>query len=487
MSKNDLSPEELSDLIGLVYDSAFEEVQWQSLLNRICAYYPGVGGFAFGMDGDTIVPAFALSGVKQEFLSQDITVDLKTKTGMSCTEATARTPNGYVSRTKLFFDQDDYVQSSVYRDHLSPAGFHQMLQMKVDHNGDRCALVTFATPKDPELEDKLHDPLFETLKLLAPHAVRASQLARALALAKKSTEVFSGFLDGIILPMLVTDVHGKYLFGNAAGRRVLERTQPFTQASDGHLKLANDYDTADLVHKLAQTNRDLVQSGLRVETDESPLMLAIFPFRPSMRDASAIDRHLLDEERMFAIFVGQSEQDAMNTGLLEDVFDLTKREAEVCKSLLAGASVSDIAETSHRSPKTVRNQVQMIYEKVGVSSNAELMDRLSVFRTVGTMFDAHSDGLIDGQPRLGFANYVLLTAFNRTGSCHSLIPEAWCVHLKTGATPMPFTLATWNINSVRLRADLVAKLMKEEAPDVLCLQECKSPVEKIPAGILMAK
>lgn len=45
---------------------------------------------------------------------------------------------------------------------------------------------------------------------------------------------------------------------------------------------------------------------------------------------------------------------------------------------------------------------------------------------------------------------------------------------------MPFTLATWNINSVRLRENLVAKLMAEEAPDVLCLQECKSPVDKIP-------
>jgi exodeoxyribonuclease-3 len=48
---------------------------------------------------------------------------------------------------------------------------------------------------------------------------------------------------------------------------------------------------------------------------------------------------------------------------------------------------------------------------------------------------------------------------------------------------MPFTLATWNINSVRLRADLVVKLLTEEAPDVLCLQECKSPVDKIPAEV----
>ena len=45
---------------------------------------------------------------------------------------------------------------------------------------------------------------------------------------------------------------------------------------------------------------------------------------------------------------------------------------------------------------------------------------------------------------------------------------------------MSFTLATWNINSVRLREGLVERLLREEAPDVLCLQECKSPVEKIP-------
>ena len=43
-----------------------------------------------------------------------------------------------------------------------------------------------------------------------------------------------------------------------------------------------------------------------------------------------------------------------------------------------------------------------------------------------------------------------------------------------------FTLATWNINSIRLREGLVARLLQEEAPDILCLQECKSPVDKIP-------
>ena len=45
---------------------------------------------------------------------------------------------------------------------------------------------------------------------------------------------------------------------------------------------------------------------------------------------------------------------------------------------------------------------------------------------------------------------------------------------------MAFTLATWNINSVRLRINLVRRFLRKHAPDVLCLQETKSPDEHFP-------
>ena len=38
---------------------------------------------------------------------------------------------------------------------------------------------------------------------------------------------------------------------------------------------------------------------------------------------------------------------------------------------------------------------------------------------------------------------------------------------------MPVRITTWNINSVRLRADQVARFVREQAPDVVCLQEIK--------------
>ncbi len=51
---------------------------------------------------------------------------------------------------------------------------------------------------------------------------------------------------------------------------------------------------------------------------------------------------------------------------------------------------------------------------------------------------------------------------------------------------MTITIATWNINSVRLREPIVLDLLRGSAPDVLCLQETKSPVDKIPTEAFTA-
>lgn len=49
---------------------------------------------------------------------------------------------------------------------------------------------------------------------------------------------------------------------------------------------------------------------------------------------------------------------------------------------------------------------------------------------------------------------------------------------------MTFTIATWNINSVRLRLPLVARFLAEHRPDVLCLQETKCPDELFPSAAI---
>ncbi|HSV02219.1 MAG TPA: exodeoxyribonuclease III, partial [Phenylobacterium sp.] len=46
---------------------------------------------------------------------------------------------------------------------------------------------------------------------------------------------------------------------------------------------------------------------------------------------------------------------------------------------------------------------------------------------------------------------------------------------------MRLRLCTWNVNSVRLRVEQVARFVREQAPDVLCLQEIKCREAEFPA------
>jgi exodeoxyribonuclease-3 len=51
---------------------------------------------------------------------------------------------------------------------------------------------------------------------------------------------------------------------------------------------------------------------------------------------------------------------------------------------------------------------------------------------------------------------------------------------------MALTIATWNINSVRLRIDSLARIADEFSPDVICLQETKTQDEFFPREAIEA-
>jgi exodeoxyribonuclease III len=49
---------------------------------------------------------------------------------------------------------------------------------------------------------------------------------------------------------------------------------------------------------------------------------------------------------------------------------------------------------------------------------------------------------------------------------------------------MQLTVSTWNINSVRLRLPIVKDFLEQRRPDILCLQETKTPDDQFPSADL---
>ena len=77
-----------------------------------------------------------------------------------------------------------------------------------------------------------------------------------------------------------------------------------------------------------------------------------------------------------------------------------------------------------------------------------------------------------------------MVAFGLSGVVGGLYPLSTDVR-SLGYDMKHITLATWNINSIRLRLGLLEKFIQEEAPDIICLQETKVTDPLFPVDAIM--
>ena len=390
----DPSPEELSALIGAVYDSAFQDPQWKDVLDKLAEMFPGIAATVLTQRGPENLDKVAMAGIEPGTIMpiEEVGPLIARSPQMVAGYADLLAhPDGCMSATRDEMTQQEYEAMPLVQELLRPRGFGHMAMLKLTSNLDRAASFVVLYPGDWAPDDDRAFAVERVLDLLSPHLVRATTMARARRMSQAATEALGGFLDTIILPMVVVSGEGRFLFGNAAGRRFIDRADVVRVDRAGALTLVRDRDTRALRAKLRDLSALQVPTGLRIEDAEGGMLsLAVTPFRPSLAGADAIDRALFDDTQLYAIFIGQRAEDAVSPMLIRDVFGLTRREAEVCADLLVGRSPAEIATRDGRSEKTIRNQVQAVHEKLGVSNQSELIEVMGVFRTVGTLFDQTS-------------------------------------------------------------------------------------------------
>lgn len=384
----------LSDLIGVVYESALEPTQWKALLATLNDRFPGFMGAVYTQEGEKFIGMYNPDGFNSfsQTVYDQYTIEGRVH-GISDDQNDHRRellkridPKiGDVYYSRDIFTDEEFRASTSYKTVLEPAGIGHWVSLKFAESGPREAVfIFFENEKAPDAPDP--DGLKLVFELIAPHVVRATRIARALTMAREASEAFQGFLDAIALPMLVVDRDARLVFSNTAGRRLIARAAVFRLDSEDRLRLAAS-DSQPMLERIEGVERDEVPTGMRIEDQAGTISICIAPFHPNMAEAALADQDLFDARRLYAIFAGTQDDLPVNPGLLSDTFDLTPREAEVCAALVGGQSPSDIAEATGRAEKTIRNQIQTAYEKIGVNSIQGLNEALSVFKVVGAMFN----------------------------------------------------------------------------------------------------
>ena len=388
-------PQRVSELIGVVYDSALEPVQWKGLLEALNNQFLGFMGAVYTQEGEKFIGMYNPDGFNSfsQLVYDQYTIEGRVH-GISEDQNDHRRellnridPKiGDVYYSREIFTDEEFRASTSYKTVLEPAGIGHWVSLKFAESGPREAVfIFFENEKGPDTPDP--EGLKAVFQQISPHVVRATRIARALTMAREASDAYQGFLDTIALPMLVIDRKGRLVFSNSAGRRLTDRGAIFNLNRDGALRLAEPQSTKSILESIEGVARDQMPTGLRVDDDDGHISLCVAPFRPSLAEATEADRDLFDARQLFAIFVGTQEDVPVNPGLLIDTFDLTPREAEVCAHLMQGQTPAQIAGATRRAEKTIRNQIQLAYAKVGVNSVQGLHEALSVFKVVGAMFN----------------------------------------------------------------------------------------------------
>ncbi len=392
-----IDTQELSELIGLVYDSALEKNQWQSLITHVTNLFPGFFGWTSSFHNEYWLGMYTADGFNDLLLDRwdrERTDEDRVFTempdelnDMRRVQRTRQKPVlGGILKSREVFTDEELHSFNFYQQKMKPMGIGHWVGLAFAVSGPRYATIAFAEIDAMPVE-KDYDGIHALLELLSPHVVRAMRISRALHLAKQSADAFRGFLDVVALPLVVCDAEGVMQFGNEAGQRMIARGSMLTTGKDGRIALRETHETDWLYRCFRDLEANKHPTGLRLDDEAGPISLCVAPFHPRMSEKVQADRDLFENRTLFAIFAGTQGEIAVNPGLLQDVFGLTEREAEVCSLVVTGKPPAVIAEITGRAEKTIRNQVQAVLEKVGVSSTGALSEALSVFRVVGAMYD----------------------------------------------------------------------------------------------------
>jgi DNA-binding CsgD family transcriptional regulator len=223
--------------------------------------------------------------------------------------------------------------------------------------------------------------------------VRGARVAPALYIAKGAPESNKGFLDGIARPLVIVGRDGGLQMANAAGQKMIDRGTIIRHESYGQVSLIDELGQDMFLKALRDSDLASDPCGLIVDDGDDTVSVCVVPFHPAMMTDIKTEQDVFDQSQLYAVFFGTKGQASISKALLQDVFGLTLREADICRALAAGQSPVQIAELEGRAEKTIRNQIQSVHEKVGVTSTRELAEALSVFRTVGAMFDGNDPHL----------------------------------------------------------------------------------------------
>jgi len=366
-----VTAQQLSDVIGAIYDCALEPERWPGACRSVADLCASTGGGICVHDLKQVRnDQLFVFGYQPEFLEK-----LGSEFAQSPMAAADIVSNvGDVN--SLAREPRQLLESRFYREVLEPYGLTDIIWFPALRTGGRMAsLHASRSNKKPHYQQ----PEARLFKLLSPHVCRALAISDALDIRALRSEMLEKTLDGLSTGVFLTARDGHVVYMNTAAERQvkaghsiclahnrLSAVEPTARAALAkHIDAATRADNASswnehsvAIPDGAGTGRGYVATLLPIENGERSGILA--PFAASV-----------------AVFM----QDPIHVPLMPGeafarLHGLTGGELRVLLALAQGLGGMESAEMLGISEPTVRTHLQHIFSKTGTTRQSDLLNLL---------------------------------------------------------------------------------------------------------------
>lgn len=365
----ELDNEELSGLIGDIYDCALDPALWRPLLERIARLLGAEVGVIYSRDSATQRVTFEYDWGQDPhwaavYMDKYVKIDpLQT----ACWHAEVDEPTAI----ERFMDPRDYRRTRFYREYCAPQHWCDMVGVIVEKSGSRCVGLTACRTEEAGMSG---DRELKVMGLIAPHVRRAATIHGIIDRNASHAASLTATLDLLPIPVLLFDSSVSCIETNAAADRFLAHTD------------AMRIDAGRLIVKGCEIRRQITQAVEACAKGNAAVAACGVSLAMSTTDGARHVGHILpltggtgqragaSRRAVAALFLQEVGNLRPLPGeLLVKLYGLTPAETRLIALLAQGLSLEEAAETLGTAYSTVRTHLQNIFSKTNTNRQADVI------------------------------------------------------------------------------------------------------------------
>ena len=373
-SDNFHDQQQLSDLIGVIYDAAIDPSLWDGAIERAAYFVGGAGGGLFckdvGVHHAVIPHSFGFQFPLRVELFRQIYPAAEGHFLGDLEQPIATTD---------LMPFAELAESELYRQWAQPHGFVDFVSAVVDRTTISAAIFgVFRHQRDGMVDDQAR----RHMRLIAPHIRRAILIGRMFEFKAAEVATFVDTLDGLGAGMYLVDADGRLIHANAAGNAILGAGD-ILSAVRGRLVATDatvDQALREVFAAAGQGDAALGTKGIAVPligTDGERHVAHVLPLTSGARRSAGVAY-----AAVAALFVRKATLAVASAPqAIGSAFKLTPTELRVLLAIVEVGGIPEVATAFGVAETTVRTHVGRLFEKTGTARQADLVKLVAGYTT----------------------------------------------------------------------------------------------------------